>query len=78
MKKFINLCESLSVIKKTTVMRYPKQIQISKEFVESLGKELERFFGLLKESKQPVNNFTEKFLKALRFHVVDLTEKKHI
>ena|SRR4030067_1248993 len=76
MKKFQKLCESLSVIKKTTIIRYPKQIQLSEEFRLALDKEIQRFATLIEESKQPINNLTEKFVKALRFHVVDLLEKR--
>ena len=76
MKKFLKLCESLSTIKKTTTIRYPKQIQISEEFKAALKKEMSRIQSLIQESKQPIINFTEKFIKALRFHIVELSERK--
>lgn len=71
MKKFQTLLESLSVIKKTTVMRYPKQIKLSEEFQTALRKEITRHCSLT-ESKQVIPNFDEKFLKAIRFQLYEM------
>jgi len=75
MKKFKKLYESLNTIKKVVIMRYPKQIALSEDFKKALASEIARF-NTLQESKQPIINVAEKFLKALRFHVLELMEKK--
>lgn len=68
MNKFDKLFESLTTIKTTKVIRYPKQIQLSEEFLKSLKAEVLRH-NILDESQEPIRDFEEKFLKALRFHI---------
>ena len=72
--KFDIICESLTSIKQTKIIRYPKQIKLSEEFIKALKKEVERN-SIIDESKElPINNFKEKFLKALHFHVSEIQE----
>jgi hypothetical protein len=74
---FKNLCESINTtIKLTKIYRYPKQIQFSEEFTKALQKEVARHMQILDESKQPIKDLPEKFLKALRFELSELTEGK--
>jgi hypothetical protein len=68
MKKFSMLCESLLTLKQTKTIRYPKQITLSEEFISALKKEIRRF-DAISESKEPVRDFENKFLKALTFHI---------
>lgn len=73
--KFDTLCESLTQIKTTKIMRYPKQISISESFLKALEGEIRKHL-IIDESKEiPIKNFNEKFLKALTFHISDLQEK---
>lgn len=62
------LCESLLTIKQTKTIRYPKQIQLSEEFISALKKEIKKF-DTISESKEPVRDFENKFLKALSFYI---------
>lgn len=75
--EFEQLCESLATtLKQTKILRYPRQIQLSKEFLEALNKEVNRHMKIIDESQQPIRDLPEKFLKALRFELKELTEKK--
>ncbi len=75
--EFEKLCESLATtLKQTKILRYPRQIQLSKEFMESLAKEVAKHMKVLDESSEPIRDLPEKFLKALRFELKELTEKK--
>jgi hypothetical protein len=75
--EFKDLCESVNVtLRQTKIMRYPKQIQFSEEFAKALSKEVSRHMQILDESKQPIKDLPEKFLKALKFELVELTEGK--
>lgn len=74
---FETICESINTtLKQTKIIRYPKQIQFSEEFNKALAKEVARHMQILDESKQPIRDLPEKFLKALKFELVELTEKK--
>ncbi len=74
---FETLCESISnTLKQTQVLRYPRQIQFSEEFTAALTKEVARHMSILDESQQPIRDLPEKFLKALKFELTELTEKK--
>lgn len=74
---FSHLCEAVSTtLKQTKILRYPKQIQLSEEFMKALSKEVAKHVKILDESQSPIKDFPEKFLKALRFELVELTEKK--
>lgn len=75
--EFEQLCESLSTtLKQTKILRYPRQIKLSEEFMKALRKEVSIHKGFLDESKQPIKDLPEKFLKALRFELMELNEKK--
>lgn len=74
---FETLCESINTtLKQTKILRYPKQIQFSEEFSKALTKEVTRHLQIIDESKQPIRDLPEKFLKALKFELVELTEKR--
>lgn len=74
---FVELCESINMtLKQTKIFRYPKQIQFSEEFNKALAKEVARHMQILDESKQPIKDLPEKFLKALKFELTELTEGK--
>jgi len=76
---FETLYESINTtLKQTKVLRYPKQIQFSEDFTKALAKEVARHMQILDESKQPIRDLPEKFLKALKFELVELTEKKRL
>ena len=75
--EFGTLLESLNMtLKQTKILRYPRQIQFSEDFSKALTKEVARHMQILDESKQPIRDLPEKFLKALKFELVELTEKK--
>lgn len=76
MRKFEQLLESLDTIKQIKFIRYPKQIRLSEEFKQALTRELNRQQNLIKESNEPVNNFDEKFLKALKFFLHEKNQSK--
>lgn len=74
---FESLCESINTtLKQTKIFRYPRQIQFSEDFSKALKKEVARHLHIIDESKQPIRDLPEKFLKALKFELVELTEKK--
>lgn len=74
--EFETLCESISTtLKQTKILRYPKQIQFSEEFTKALTREVARHMQIIDESQQPIRELSEKFLKALRFELTELTEK---
>ena len=74
---FEQICEAVSTtLKQTKVLRYPRQIQLSKEFMSALAEEVKRHMKVLDESNEPIRDLPEKFLKALKFELVELTEKK--
>ena len=73
--KFDRICESLSVITQTKRFRYPKQIKLSEEFINSLSREIKRFTTIDESKELPVLNLEEKLLKAFRFHIKELCEK---
>lgn len=75
--KFVELYESINTtLRQTKILRYPKQIQFSEEFTKALTKEVSRHMQIIDEAKQPIRDLPEKFLKALKFELVELTEKK--
>lgn len=75
--EFEVLCESVNTtLKQTKIFRYPKQIRFSEEFTKALCKEVSRHMSVLDESQQPIRDLPEKFLKALKFELTELTEKK--
>lgn len=73
MSEFDELCEGFGVIKKTTRERYPREIKLSEEFLESLKKEYYDH-KLEEDSSKPVRNRPQKFAKALRFHISHLED----
>jgi hypothetical protein len=74
MSEFEKLCENFGVMKVVKRERYPREIQLSEEFLSALKKE---FFHhkLEEDSSRPIKNYSEKFQKALRFHLSDLNER---
>jgi hypothetical protein len=75
--EFEQLCESLiTTLRQTTLLRYPRQIQLSEEFRNALTREINRHMQILDESQQPIRDLPEKFLKALKFELTELTEAK--
>ena len=75
--EFGTLLESLNLtLRQTKILRYPRQIQFSEDFSKALSKEVARHMQILDESKQPIRDLPEKFLKALKFELTELTEKK--
>jgi hypothetical protein len=78
MDNFEKLYESANkTLRQTKIFRYPKQIQLSEEFIQALEKEVKAHTEILDEDNhQPIRNFSEKFLKALKFEVSELTRKK--
>ena len=75
MDKFDDLCESFGIIKQTKRIMYPRQINLSEEFMQALKSEYYRL-TLEEDSEQSVKNRPEKFIKALQFHVRDLENNK--
>jgi hypothetical protein len=75
-QQFNELCEesTMSLTTKKTI-RYPKQIQLSEEFLSAFKSEVERF-NILDESTDPIHNFSAKFLKALQIELVEEMKKK--
>jgi 3-methyladenine DNA glycosylase AlkC len=71
--KFDELCEGFGVIKQTKRILYPKQIQLSEEFLQALRNEYYRM-KLEEDLEQPVKDRPQKFLKALQFHLTSLEE----
>lgn len=75
--EFKDLCESVNTtLRLTKIFRYPKQIQFSEEFTNALSKEVARHMQILDEAKQPIRDLPEKFLKALKFELNEITESK--
>lgn len=73
MNNFEELCESFGVIKTVKRERYPKEIQLSEEFLEALKKEYYKL-KLEESSEKPIRNYSDKFNKALRFEIASLNE----
>lgn len=71
MKKFLNLYESLSTIKQTKTIRYPKQINLSEDFIKSLKSEINRHLVIDESKEMPIRNLNEKLLKAINFHIIE-------
>jgi hypothetical protein len=65
-----------NTLKTTKVMRYPRQIQLSEEFMEALNKEVSRHVDVIDEAQGPIRHFPDKFLKALKFELSEITEAK--
>ncbi len=79
MDNFNTICESaLTTIKQTKIMRYPKQIQLSDKFIRALRNEVERCMQIIDDSQQPIRDLQEKFLKALRFEITEISQKKKV
>ena len=75
--EYEKLCESVNnTLRQTKILRYPRQIQFSEEFTRALAKEVSRHMQSIDEANQPIRDLPEKFLKALRFELVELTESK--
>ena len=68
--EFKALVESFTTMVTTQRLRYPRQIEFSGEFKEALKKEILKHKSLT-ESNEPINNFEEKFLKAIRFELFE-------
>ena len=73
MNEFDDICESFGIMKKITKERYPREIHLSEEFLESLKKEYYNL-KLEEDSTRPVRNRPIKFVKALRFHIAHLED----
>jgi len=73
MDKFNQVCEKFGVIKQTKRIMYPRQIQLSEEFIQALKNEYFRM-KLEEDVEQPVKNRSQKFIKALQFHLAELEE----
>jgi hypothetical protein len=79
MSDFDKLCEQHGILKTVRKERYPRQIQFSKEFMESLSKEFyEHKLKLEEGSDKPIRNYTEKVLKALKFELNHLNDRADI
>jgi len=73
--KFEQLVEGFypTTMKFVTRVRYPKQIQFSEKFLESLKEEFARLQTLEENQDpesvevRPIRNYKEKFLKAVNF-----------
>ena len=68
--EFKQLVESFTTMVTTQRLRYPRQIEFSYEFKDALKKEIAKHKSLT-ESQEPINNFEEKFLKAIRFELFE-------
>jgi len=77
MANYEKMCESILTLKTTYVSRYPKQIQLSEEFQQALRCEIDRFMIIDEDKKEPIRNFEEKFLKALKFEITEKCGKNH-
>ena len=75
--KFNDLCESFGVIKQTKRIMYPRQINLSEEFLQALKNEYYRL-TLEEDAEKPIQNRPQKFVKALQFHVADLEKNKEV
>jgi len=74
---FEKLYEAANItLRQTKVMRYPRQIQLSEEFMTALKKEVDKHTEVIDESQAPIRNFPDKFLKALKFELSEITEAK--
>jgi hypothetical protein len=71
MNEYRNLVESLTTMIMTHRLRYPKQINLSEEFRAALKKEVSRHQQMFGESNEPLNNFEDKLLKALKFEIFE-------
>jgi len=73
MKKFRELCEALEIttMVQTKRLRYPKQIKLSEEFLNSLKREIVKHQTIDESKELPIMNFKEKFLKAITFHLAE-------
>lgn len=70
MKKFDKVVQEASnVIITKKKMFYPRQIDLSEEFVEALRRE---FYRLDEGLDEPIRDKSAKFLKAIRFQIQDL------
>jgi len=67
--------EQYSTIRKTVGMRYPREIQFSDEFMESIRKEY-CTQKINEDADSPVRNRSQKFTKALTFVVSDIVENE--
>ena len=70
--KFDTIVENFypTTMKLVTRVRYPKQIQFSEKFLNSLREEFNRLQTLEEKENteiQPIRNYKEKFLKAVNF-----------
>lgn len=72
---FDQLCEEFGVIRQTKRIMYPRQIKFSPEFIAALHKEFQRQQAS-QPSDKPIRDITQKFLKALQFHLVDVDQAK--
>lgn len=74
---FQQLYEAVNnTLKQTKVIRYPKQIKLSEEFIKALEEEVSKHLNVLDESQGIIRNFPEKFLKALKFEIKEIAEAK--
>ena len=71
MAEYEELCESILTLRTTKLSRYPRQIQLSEEFLQALKGEVDRFMVIDEDKEKPIRKFEEKFMKALRFEIVE-------
>ena len=75
--KFEKLYESINTtLKQTKILRYPKQIKFSEKFTRALAEEVARHMQVIDESNMNIRDLPEKFLKALKFELIEITESK--
>lgn len=67
--------EQYSTIRKTVGMRYPREIQFSEEFMESIRREY-CTQKINEDASSPVKNRGQKFTKALTFVVSDIVDNE--
>jgi len=70
-REFDKILENYGIIKQTKRMLYPRDIQISEEFLSALKKEYYKL-KIEEDVESPIKNRPQKFLKAMQFHIRDL------
>ena len=69
------LSEQISQLKSTSVVRYPKQINFSEDFINKLREEYEKHSTLTFDTGY-INNPEEKILKAIRMYLHEFAKEK--
>ena len=77
MEQFESICEAVNVtLRQTKTIRYPRQIKLSEEFLESLRHEYSTHVEIIDESNRPIRDLPIKFLKAMKFELSELNKEK--